>query len=117
MIRLLRSHPIALTGFMLATVITVFFLFRLAVQTIYWSDPAHQHLAPQPWMTVGYVARSWGIAPEDLVDAAGLPPPRHLHGHPLSLAEIAAGRGIPVDTLVSTLQAAIDKLRAGGGSR
>lgn len=114
MIRLWRNHRIALTGFVLATLVTLFFLFRLAVQTVYWADPAHQHLAPQPWMTVGYVARSWGLDPRDLVEAAGLSPPRGRLHKPLTLAQVAAQRGMSVAALIADLQHAIRDLQAPG---
>ena len=111
MIRLWRNHKIALTGFVLATLVTLFFLFRLAVQTVYWSDPAHQDLTPQPWMTVGYVARSWGLDPHHIDAKAGFPP-LHSAGHPLTLDEIAARRGVPVEQVIAELQATIAGLRA-----
>lgn len=114
MIRLWRSHPIALTGFVVATLVTAFFVVRLTVLTVYWSDPAHRNLAPQPWMSVGYVARSWGVAPEDLVEKTGLPPLRHSRGHPMTLAEIAAQRGMAVEVLIAEIQLAIHDLQTQG---
>ena len=111
MIRLWQTHKIALTGFVLAALVTGFFLVRLMVQSVYWSDPKHHDLTPQPWMTVGYVGRSWGLDPRRIDAEAGFPPP-HSAGHPLTLEEIAARRGVPVEQVIAELQATIAGLRA-----
>jgi hypothetical protein len=70
-----RQHPWAPSGFALATLVTLFFLVRLAVQAVYWSDPAHRNMVPQPWMTVGYIGRSWGLDPAAIDRKAGFPSP------------------------------------------
>lgn len=109
--RLWRRHPYALSGFVLAATVTLFFLLRLTVQVIYWSDPAHHNLTVQPWMTVGYVARSWGLDARQIDTLAGLPSPQ---GHPQSLLEIAAQRGVPVAQIIAEVDRAIAMLKAGG---
>ncbi len=110
--RLWQSHRKALIGFVLAATITLFFLVRLTVQAIYWSNPAHHDMPPQPWMTVRFVGRSWGIDPGLIDDKAGFPDPRAAGGHPLTLAEIARQRGQPVEQVIAELEAVLLALKA-----
>lgn len=112
MIRLLtlwRARPVLTTAFLLACAVTLFFAGRLVVYTAYWST--HRELPVEPWMTVGYVARSWGLDPRALDAAAGLPPPEE-RGRPKPLAEIARDRGVPVAEVIAEVRAAIATLRA-----
>jgi hypothetical protein len=62
-------------------------------------------------MTVGYVGRSWGLDPRELDAVAGLPLPEE-RGHPLTLAEIARNRGVPVAEVIADVEAAIATMRA-----
>ena len=103
-----RSRPWLTSAFVLACAVTLFFAGRLTVYTIYWST--HQDVPIRPWMTVGYVARSWGLDPRTLDTEAGLPLPS-VKGHPQTLEEIARDRGVPVTEVITTLQDAISTLR------
>ena len=47
----METHPYALTGFILAAAVTLFFLVQIISSTIYWSNPAHHDEAVKPWMT------------------------------------------------------------------
>ncbi|MGV8987351.1 MAG: hypothetical protein ACOH2H_13855 [Cypionkella sp.] len=107
---LARSHPKALTGFILAAAVTLFFTVRIAVSVVYWSDPAHHHQPVQPWMTIGYVAKSWGLDPHDIDAAAGLARPQA--GHPFTIAEIARKRGVAVAEIISLVDDTVARLRA-----
>lgn len=112
MIKLWRSRPILTTAFLLACLATLFFTTRLVVKTVYWAS--HQEEPVRPWMTVGYVARSWGLDPMELDLAAGLPVPE-VKGRPQPLSEIAKDRGVPVEQVIAELEAAIATLRAQDG--
>jgi hypothetical protein len=112
MIRLWRSRPILTTAFFLACALTLFFAVRFVVQAVYWSS--HQEEPVQPWMTVGYVARSWGLDPREIDGLAGLPTP-DVKGHSQPLAEIAKDRGVPVETVIDAVESAVDKLLADQG--
>lgn len=111
-----RSHPYALSGFVLAAAVTLFFLVRLGVQAVYWSDPAHHNMTPQPWMTVGYIGKSWGLDPAEIDARAGLPSPGPGKGGPLTLAEVARQRGVPVEQVLTEVEAVILTMKAAGGS-
>ena len=111
-----RSHPRALSGFVLAAAVTLFFAVRFVASVLYWHDPAHIHEPVKPWMTIGYVAKSWGLRGPDIDAAAGLPKPKG--GHPFTIHDIALQRGVPeaeimklVEDTVAMLVAAQDAQR------
>ena len=62
-------------------------------------------------MTVGYVARSWGLEPRALDAEAGMPVPE-VKGHPQTLEEIARDRGVPVAEVIAEVEAAVARLKA-----
>lgn len=107
--QVLRRHPVLTLTFALAVVLTLFFAGQFVARVIYWSNPDHRNQAVQPWMTVGYVARSWGLSGPEIDDLAGLPRP---DGHPLTLQEIASQRGVPVAEVVKAVEDAIALLKA-----
>jgi hypothetical protein len=108
--RLWKQRPVVVGTFILATVLTLFFAGRLVTKAIYWSDPAHQNQEVQGWMTVGYVARSWGVDPSDIDAWTGLPRPEK--GRPKTLADIAQDRGVPIEQIITEVEAALAVLIA-----
>ncbi len=102
-----KSHPRLLAGFALAAALALFFGGRILFGVIYWAD--HQDEAVQPWMTVGYVGRSWGLDPREIDARAGLPFPE---GNPLTLDEIARQRGVPVAEIVDLVKATVAAMEA-----
>ena len=109
LLTLWRARPVLTTAFLLACVVTLFFAGRFTVYTVYWAT--HREVPVEPWMTVGYVARSWGLDPRELDAAAGLPVPE-VKGHPQTLKEIARDRGVPVSQVIADVERAIVTLRA-----
>ena len=105
-----RTRPWLTSAFLMACAVTLFFAGRLIFFTAYWAT--HQEMPVEPWMTVGYVARSWGVEPRQLGAEAGLPLPE-VKGHPQPLAEIARDRGVPVETVIAEVEAALDRMQAG----
>ena len=97
-----RHHRAALLIFLGGGLVTLLFLTRLIVFTIYWADPAHRFQPPEPWMTPRYIARSWGLDPDDLETALGA---RFLPGRPPTLQRIARERGVPVETVIDEVRA------------
>jgi hypothetical protein len=51
----------------------LFFARRIVTQALYWPD--HRDEAVKPWMTAGYVGKSWGLNPRLIGHLVGLPPP------------------------------------------
>jgi len=105
-----EKRPVLTTAFLLACAVTLFFAGRLVFFTAYWAT--HREMPVEPWMTVGYVARSWGLDPRELDAAAGLPVPE-VKGRPQTLKEIAEDRGVPVEAVIAEVEAALDEMRAG----
>lgn len=103
-----RKHPLLATAFALTLALTFVLGGRLAASAIYWS--AHQQETIRPWMTIGYVGRSWGVHPRRIEEVAGLPMP--VDGSPLTLDEIARQRVVPVEKIVKQVEAAVAKLKA-----
>lgn len=104
-----RQHPYLTSAFLIASAVTLFFLIRIASQAIYWSDPDHHRQQVRPWMTVGYVARSWDLHGPEIDQTAGLPLP---DGHPKTLQEIARERGVPVADVIKQVEDAVALLVA-----
>lgn len=113
MISLWRKRPILTSAFLLACLVTLFFSGRFVVQAVYWAN--HHEEPVRPWMTVGYIARSWGLEPRELDAEAGLPLPE-VKGRPQPLSEIAKERGVPVADIIAEVEAAILVLRAQDGA-
>lgn len=110
LLTLWRARPWLTSAFLLACAVTLFFAGRFTAYTVYWAS--HREMPVEPWMTVGYIARSWGLEPRALDAEAGLPVPEVL-GRPQPLAEIARDRGVPVAEIIAEVEAAIETLRAG----
>lgn len=113
LLTLWRARPVLTMAFLLACAMTLFFAGRFTVYTVYWAT--HREVPVEPWMTVGYVARSWGLDPRTLDEAAGLPLPEE-KGRPQPLSEIAQDRGVPVAEVIAEVEAALAALRAAEAS-
>ena len=94
-----QRHRIVVLIFAAACAISLFFLIRLASFALYWNDPAHRNLSPEPWMTPGYVAHSWGLDPQELSDQLGVAP-----GERPTLADLARARDVPVSDILEQVQ-------------
>jgi hypothetical protein len=102
-----RQRPLLTLAFVLALSMTLFFAGRFVYQAVYWAN--HQNVEVRGWMTVGYIARSWGLKPHEIDQMANLPAPP---GHPLPLVEIARMRNVPVSEVIAEVEAAIATLTA-----
>ncbi|AOZ69628.1 hypothetical protein LPB142_10120 [Rhodobacter xanthinilyticus] len=105
--RLWREQRLAMIGFGLALGLMVFFGARTVSRALYWADPAHLRQTPEPWMTPGYIARSWHLPNGALVDLLGAP--QEGKGRQ-RLADIARARGIPVEVLIDELTRALPQI-------
>ena len=111
MLALWRQRPLLVSAFLLACAVTLFFAGRFVTKAIYWANPAHHQQAVEGWMTVGYIGKSWQLDPRRLDELAKLPLPE-VKGHPQPLVEIAQDRGVPVETVIAEVEAAIAILQA-----
>lgn len=111
MLQLWRQRPLLVSAFVLTTALTLFFGIRFIAQAVYWANPAHHQQAIEPWMTAGYIGKSWDLDPRALDAQAGLPLPQE-KGRPQPLSEIAQDRGIPVADLIAQVEKAVQELKA-----
>lgn len=105
---LLRRHPLLVLAFVLAALSASFFAGRIVWNAVYWAQ--HRQEPVQPWMTVGYVGRSWGLSPREIDARAGLPAPQK--GHPLTLQQIADQRGVPVAEIIVLVETTVARMQA-----
>lgn len=112
-LKLWRARPYLTSAFALACAVTLFFSGSFVYHTVYWAT--HQNEVVRPWMTVGYVAKSWGLDGREIDALAGLPLPE-VKGRPQTLKEIAADRGVPVSDVIAEVEAAVTALRAQSGA-
>lgn len=93
----------------LSVLATGFFAARGVVQFVYWSDPAHRDQTLQPWMPVGFVARSYGLQRDALAAELGLSLSSNRR---VTLESLAAMRGQTFEDLADDVEAAIRDLRS-----
>lgn len=92
-------------AFCAAALITVFFAARGVFFAVYWSDPAHRDQPIEGWMTPGYIAHSWGVSPELVIQTLDLG--QGEGSRRKTLSDIAKARGVDVEVLIAALQDAI----------
>ena len=105
-----HAAPVASTIFVLALLASLFFGARAAM--FHWDrpppgDPAQPVAA---WMTPRYIARTWDVPPDILLETLNIE--RTGDGRPPTLEKIARDRGIPVETLISDVETALRAFRA-----
>lgn len=104
-----HHHRLPFLAFLAAALFTAFFVGRMAVFTLYWSDPAHRNQPPEGWMTPRYIAFSWGLEPSDVSGALGV---TSTFGPRPSLQQIANARGVPVAVILEETEALLQQMRA-----
>jgi len=104
-----RDHRTLLLAFGATLAVTLYFMVRLIVVTLYWANPAHHDVTIAAWMTPGYIARSYQLAPHVLFEAIGYGP---APGDPRSLRQIADETGRSVDDIAEAIRTAIATARA-----
>ncbi|TXH99510.1 MAG: hypothetical protein E6Q76_19800, partial [Rhizobium sp.] len=55
------KHPRLASALLVASALTLFFAARFFYGVVYWSQ--HHEEPIRPWMTVGYVGKSWDLNP------------------------------------------------------
>ena len=97
-----QHHRLLTLAFAASIVLLVVFTGRFAASAIYWSQ--HRNEPIEPWMTIGYVARSHQVKPEALQLALGLDP-RARDRRPL--IKLADDDLLKLSAMIETLEAAI----------
>ncbi|MCT8159628.1 hypothetical protein [Pseudoruegeria sp. SHC-113] len=108
--RIWRAAPVASLVLAVALLASAVFGLRAA---LHWHQmpPRAERMQPVAgWMTPRYVARSWRVPPEVVLEAidAPRPPP----DGPMSLDALATFRGVPTAQVISEAEAAIAAFHA-----
>ena len=100
-----------LLALLLVLSFTGFFAVRTVQRAVYWRH--HQDERIRPWMSVGYIARSYRVPPRILYEALGLPP----RPDKRPIRAIARSQNRSVEDVISVLEKAINDARAGDEQR
>lgn len=103
-----RRQPRVAAAFLLALLLTLGLGGWALYDWLWWET--HEDQPVEPWMTVGFVARSWDLDPREIDARAGLPLP--VDGRPFTLTEIAEDRGVPVAEIVALVTATVQRMDA-----
>lgn len=103
-----NHHKLLLIGFSIATLVTTGFLIKLTISLIFWSN--NRDTVIEPWMPIGYIARSYEVEREWLVLQTGLPAEDDRAR--LSIDNAAETAGVSFEEMRAQLLAAIKAQRA-----
>lgn len=104
---------IALVGFGIALTVAVLFSVKLTLSIIYWNDERHINQALEPWMTIGYIARSHGV---DLKELAASLPFEVNRGQRKTLEQTAKEQNISPEVLQEIIEKKLSELKAQAGN-
>ncbi len=102
-----QEHRLLLLGFVFVSLFTVMFLIRTIVDTVYFQNNRDREI--EPWMPIGYIAKTYDVPPEVLLQSAGISLDNAIR---LRIQRVADETGIPYAQLVRQLMDAIDQHRA-----
>ena len=100
--RLWSDHKLLVLGFLGALILTTILFMRLIADVAYW--PQHQDETISGWMTVGYVAHSYDVDKDGLIEALGIETDLRRH---LTLKAIADAQGMTLAELRNALLKAV----------
>ncbi len=95
--RFVKKRWLPIGGFLLSSVIALFFSFTFLANAIYFNDPKHQDEALKDWMTPKYIVMSYDIPREIVADILGLDD--NDRGKGLRLKEVAESQNLSLDQL------------------
>ncbi len=102
------SRKILKIIFVLAVLAALFFAGRLVLSLVYWNDARHIEQPLEPWMTIGYVARSYRVDRAELADAV---PFEVRRGERETLQQLADHQNISLEQLYAQIDATLEQLR------
>jgi hypothetical protein len=108
-LQFVKQNIVLSVAFAAALALTLFFVGRLTVSTIVWSDPDRHEQPIAGWMTPRYVSRSWDVEPDVVAYALRLEMDRTARR--MTIKEIAAARGRSLDGLIVELESVLLDVR------
>jgi len=103
-----QHHRVLLLGFSLATLVTLGFLIKFTFSVVYWSN--HRDATIEPWMPIGYIARSYQVDREWLYTQSGMQMKEARR--PIPVKDAAREVGISYEEMRNRLMLAIEAQRA-----
>ena len=100
--KLWSDHKLLVLGFLGALILTTILFVRLIADVAYW--PQHQDEPISGWMTVGYVAHSYDVDKDGLIEALGIETDLRRH---LTLKAIADAQDMSLTELRNALLKAV----------
>ena len=100
--KLWQDNKVLVLGFLAALILTTVLLVRLVADVVYW--PKHRDTEIASWMTVGYVAHSYDVDKDGLIEALGIETDLRRH---LTLKAVADGQDMSLAELRNALLKAI----------
>lgn len=105
--RLWRENRLLVLAFLAFLALAIFFGTNAVLKARDFRAPKEQPIAA--WMTPRYVAHSWDVPRDEMMAILGLePPPRGR----ITLEELAAEKGLPVEDYIARIEAGIAAFRA-----
>ena len=106
---LAKNHWMALSVFVLAACVVVFFAGRVVVHELWRHDPARAEFVIEPWMTPRFVGMRTGVPPEVLFETLDI---TGQEARRMPLSEIAEERGMSMVQIGDMLRDAADTAKA-----
>ncbi len=102
-----QDHRLLLLGFVIASLFTIMFLVRTIMDTVYFQNNQDREI--EPWMPIGYIAKTYDVPPEVLLQSVGIPLDNSVRRR---IRRVAQETGIPYEQLVAQLMDAIEQHRS-----
>lgn len=99
-----------LIAFAAMAALTLFFALRFIFAVIYWNDPSHRNQPLEPWMTLRYVAHSWNVPVDGLVQELGMEAVKGGGLRRRSIEDIAGDTGVPYEDFKQKVDVAVHAL-------
>lgn len=108
MLTVFKRHRLLATAFVVACLLSVLLIGKIAYDIYDHRVTPHQSVAG--WMTVGYIGKSWGFDPREIDKRAGLPLP--INGELKTLNQTAKERNVPVEELVADVERVLAEMKS-----
>jgi hypothetical protein len=99
------DHKLLFLAFVLAVFLTLMFAMRAIMFLVIWSDPARRNQPLEPWMTPYYIAHSYDLEPDTVLQMIGIKAPKRMHP---TLEWIAKTNGRSTADLIADLTRQLD---------
>jgi hypothetical protein len=100
-----RKRILLMGGLIIALAFTLFFGVRFVMRVV--NRPTFEPI--RGWMNIGYIARAYGVPPQVLDDALGIPPESRPELRPIS--EVARSQNRSTEEVIQIIEQAIAAAR------